>query len=178
MKNTGSFLYKENHAFDAWLYCYVLIQDSIMCSCSGLFCVISLSQSALRSGAAFSLHLNYIFINPDIMQPPAAPAFSTSPIFAGDIPPIAYTGKPLLSRQAAFRKSRPFLGSPFLQSVSKMLPRTICVAPSFAAFRTSSILWHDTLILMKCAKKLSISYKSELSFSCFSVLQQKSAKDK
>ena len=78
-------------------------------------------------------------INPDIMQPPAAPASITSGRRSILMPPIAYTGTGQ-AWQISRTNARPLPFKPFLHSVSKIVPRMICVAPYFTAISMSSIL--------------------------------------
>ena len=57
------------------------------------------------------------FINPDIMHAPFAPASKTSGSLSGVMPPMAYTGRQVLS-QTSFKKASPRPASPALHSVS------------------------------------------------------------
>lgn len=58
-----------------------------------------------------------IFIIPDMIQPPTAPAEMISGILSSVIPPIAQTGM-LTERQTSSRKPVPLGARPFLQSVA------------------------------------------------------------
>lgn len=79
------------------------------------------------------------------MHPPAAPASITSASLSRFIPPMVYTGTEHWL-QISLTNSVPFPFSPFLQSVSKIVPRIICVAPLLIAVCTSLRLWQEMLI--------------------------------
>lgn len=83
-------------------------------------------------------------MNPDIMQPPAAPHSMIFVIFSSLIPPIPYTGI-LTAFTTSVKNSSPLGGRPFLQSVTKTCPANTKSTPSFCAFIASSGLWIDVL---------------------------------